>query len=166
MSVEHLFSGSALGSVRDDGTVPLPSFVRRVLDGGGAGRMVVGAHETDPCLTAYEPGYAPVLHADIERRRLRDEAVGAPSKKHHARARRAFGFVEDAELKDGRIVLPPMMRTKGRIGDLALFVGTGGSFEIWNPHLAREAGDEALRELAEFRLGQRNPNFKAEEDER
>ena len=165
MGVEHLFTGSALGTVGADGTVPLPPFVRRVLGNGGGARMMVGAHESDPCLTAYEPGYTPVLQADMERRRLRDEAIGASPERHHARARRAFGFVEDAELKDGRIVLPAMMRSKGRIGDLALFVGTGGSFEIWNPDLACEAGDEALRELAEYRLGQRNPKFKAEEDE-
>jgi MraZ protein len=165
VGVEHLFTGSALGTVGADGAVPLPAFVRRVLDSCGAGRMMVGAHESDLCLTAYEPGYVPVLQADIERRRLRDEALGAPAENHHARARRAFGFVEDAQLRDGRVLLPAMMRSKGRIAQLALFVGTGGSFEIWNPHLAREAGDEALRELAEFRLGQRGPKFKAEEDE-
>ena len=164
MGVEHLFTGSALGTVGADGAVPLPYFVRRVLDNGG-GRMMVGAHESDLCLTAYEPGYVPVLQADIERRRLRDEALGAPAEMHHARARRAFGFLEDAELRDGRVLLPAMMRSKGRIAELALFVGTGGSFEIWNPHLARQTGDEALRELAEYRLGQRGSNYQAEEDE-
>jgi MraZ protein len=116
--------------------------------------MVVGAHESDPCLTAYAPGETPALHAEIERRRLRDEAAGAPAESHHARARRMFGFVEDAAIEEGRLALPPMMRRKGRIGALALFVGTGRGFEIWNPELAREAGDEALRELAEYRLEQ------------
>jgi MraZ protein len=45
-----------------------------------------------------------------------------------------------------------MMRRKGRIEDQALFVGVGGTFEIWNPKLALESGDAELRELAAFRL--------------
>ena len=52
----------------------------------------------------------------------------------------------------GRIILPPMMRRKGRIEELALFVGVGGTFEIWNPHLALESGDDDLRDLAAYRL--------------
>jgi len=48
-----------------------------------------------------------------------------------------------------------MMRRKGRIEDLALFVGVGGTFEIWNPSLALESGDEDLRDLAAFRLEKR-----------
>jgi hypothetical protein len=34
-----------------------------------------------------------------------------------------------------------------------LFVGTGSGFEIWNGDEARRAGDPALREIAEYRLG-------------
>ena len=45
-----------------------------------------------------------------------------------------------------------MMRRKGQIEDLALFVGVGGTFEIWNPRLALDSGDEDLRDLAAYRL--------------
>ena len=31
-----------------------------------------------------------------------------------------------------------MMRRKGEIGDLALFLGTGETFQIWNPELLLE----------------------------
>jgi MraZ protein len=127
-----------------------------VIGSSSAGVVTLGAHESDPCLTAYEPGHAPVLQAELERRRLRDEAAGAGTDKHHMRARRAFGFVEDAEVEGDRLALPPMMRMRGRIGELVLFVGTGATFEIWNPEVALEEGDEGLRELAGYRLGQRN----------
>ena len=154
MVAEHLFSGSAVNSIGSDGAVRLPSFIRRVVEGGtGTGRMMVGAHASDPCLTAWEPRRAPVLYAEIERRRLRDEAAGAPIAEHHARARQAFGFVEDAIIARGRMIIPPMMRRKGRIGERVLFIGTGAGFEIWDPELAREAGDPALREIAEYRMG-------------
>jgi MraZ protein len=152
--VEHLFSGSAVDSVGSDGAVRLPPFILRVVEGGaGLGRMMVGAHESDPCLTAWEPRRAPALQAEVERRRLRDEAHGAPSEDHHARARRAFGFVEDALIEKGRLVIPPMMRRKGGIEGRVLFVGTGSGFEIWNPETARDAGDAGLREIAVYRLG-------------
>lgn len=156
VGVEQLYSGSALGAVGTDGKVPLPPFIRRVIGSSSAGVVTLGAHESDPCLTAYEPGHAPVLQAELERRRLRDEAAGAGTDKHHMRARRAFGFVEDAEVEGDRLALPPMMRMRGRIGELVLFVGTGATFEIWNPEVALEEGDEGLRELAGYRLGQRN----------
>lgn len=154
MVVEHLFSGSAVDSVGADGAVRLPPFILRVVAGGGEGRVMVGAHESDPCLTAWEPRRASVLQAEVERRRLRDEAEGASAAEHHARARRAFGFVEDAMVVRGKLMLPPMMRRKGCIGARVLFVGTGGGFEIWDPETAREAIDPALREIAEYRLGE------------
>jgi MraZ protein len=154
MAVDHLFSGSAVDTVGLDGSVRLPPFILRVVEGGaGLGRMMVGAHESDPCLTAWPPRRAPALQAEVERRRLRDEAGGAPLAEHHARARRAFGFVEDTIIEEGRLVIPMMMRRRGAIEGHALFIGTGGGFEIWNPDLARRAGDAALREIAEYRLG-------------
>ena len=45
-----------------------------------------------------------------------------------------------------------MMRRKGKIEDLALFVGVGGIVEIWNPRVALESGDRDLKEIAAYRL--------------
>ena len=46
----------------------------------------------------------------------------------------AFGATEEVPYdSSGRIVLPPMMRRKGGIEDLALFLGAGETFQIWNP---------------------------------
>jgi DNA-binding transcriptional regulator/RsmH inhibitor MraZ len=50
------------------------------------------------------------------------------------------------------IQIPAAMRQLGRIDRLALFVGTGDSFEIWNPDLAIENEDEQFRDLAAFRM--------------
>lgn len=157
MELEHLFNGSALAAVDAKGRLSVPAFIRAVVERrSDAKAVVIGAHEAASCLIAYDRGYARNLHLEIERRRLIEEAAGADSLAHYARSRRTFGITEDVPYDgSGRIILPLMMRRKGRIEDLALFVGVGGTFEIWNPQLALESGDEDLRELAAYRLEER-----------
>jgi MraZ protein len=163
---EHFFGGSALRAVDDRGRVRLPNFVRKTLERRTDDRTIVlGPHDSDSCLTAYDRGHKKLLFADTERLRLRDEASAAKaSAAHHARARRTFGITEEAGFDgEGRVALPEMMRRLGRIGSLALFVGTGSAFEIWNPHLAAENGDPALSELARYRLENDDPTNDKEE---
>lgn len=158
MTVQSLFHGSAIGRVSADGRVRLPPFVRSAMERGSRGRsLLFGAHERDRCLTGRDVANAPALHADIERRRIRDEESGAPPEEHFERLRRAFGYAEET-LVDGKgnMTIPAMIRRRGDIEDLALFVGTGSSFEIWNPRIARESGSKDIRELATFRLDQKN----------
>lgn len=152
--MEVLFSGNALAALDARGRLLLPSFVRARLDrSSDAQAILIGPHEIHSCLTGYAHGYAPFLFRELERRRLCDEAAGAGLGPHHARARLFFGAPEQASYdSSGRMTLPQAMRRRGRIEDLALFVGAGGTFEIWNPDVARESGDEALRELAASRL--------------
>jgi MraZ protein len=50
-----------------------------------------------------------------------------------------------------------MMRRKGEIADLALFLGTGETFQIWNPELLlkdKRIPDD-LKDIARFRLEER-----------
>jgi MraZ protein len=157
VELEHLFNGSALTAVDAKGRLSVPAFIRGVIERrSDAKAIVLGVHDIDPCLSAYDRGYARKLHEDIERRRLAEEAAEGPPEAHFARARRTFGLTEEVPYdSSGRIILPPMMRRKGRIEDLALFVGAGGTFEIWNPTIALESGDPDLRELAAFRLEER-----------
>jgi transcriptional regulator MraZ len=152
-----LFSGSALRSVGEDGAMMLPPFVLRALRARGESReLLLGWHEVDPCVSGYDEDHSASLFADIERRRLREEAGGASAAAHYSRARRTFGAVERAAFDHrGRILLPPIVRRRGGIRAQALVIGTGGAFEIWDPDAARESGDVTLRELAELAL--RNP---------
>ena len=154
MEIDDFFQGSALNAVDAKGRLSVPAFVRNVIERSSDERaIVVGAHEVSPCLTAYGRGYARNLWSEMERRRLADESRGGTLEDHYARARRLFGMTEDVPYDtSGRIVLPPMMRRKGKIEDLALFVGVGGIVEIWNPRVALAEGDRDLREIAAWRL--------------
>ena len=70
----------------------------------------------------------------------------------------AFAATEEVPYdSSGRIVFPPMMRRKGQIGDLALFLGTGETFQIWNPQLLLDEPriPEDLKDIARFRLEER-----------
>ena len=135
MEIGPLFGGNALAPVDSAGRVRLPLFVRETLAGRTEGRRIVfGAHENAACLSGYEPAYRAAF---MDRNG----------------SRRIFGFAQEAEFDArGRVTLPQMMRWKAKIGLLALFVGTGGAFEVWNPELALEAGDPELRQMAEYRL--------------
>ena len=155
VDLEHLFNGSALNAVDAKGRLSVPAFIRSVIERRSDARaIIIAAHEVDPCLIAYDRNYARHLYLENERRRLSEEA--AEPQAHFARARRTFGVTEEVPYDtSGRIILPPMMRRKGRIDDLALFIGTGGTFEIWNPQLALQSGDPELSELAAYRLEER-----------
>ena len=157
MELEHLFNGSALNAVDAKGRLSVPAFIRSVVERrSDAKAIIVGAHEVDPCLTAFDRNYARNLYSENERRRLIEEGQGGDLEAAYARARRTFGITEDVPYDtSGRIILPPMMRRKGQIEDLALFVGVGGTFEIWNPQVALKSGDQDLRELAAYRLEER-----------
>lgn len=145
----QLFLGNALCAVAASGKLVLPLFAR-----GGfttSSTIMVGVHETDNCLVGYRREHAETLAADCLRRRLAEEA--ALSIAHHSRARRIFGFVQECPCSGrGELKLPPMMRRRTRIGDTALIVGAGETFEIWNPQLALESADPELAELAGFHL--------------
>ena len=159
MALEHLFQGSALNGVDAKGRVSVPAFLRSVIERRGDARTITLAkHEVFPCLNAYDPAYAALKYAKIERLAEKEE-TGAGSELDYARRTlMAFGASEEVPYdSSGRIVLPPMMRRKGGIEDLALFIGAGETFHIWNPKLFLEHPDvpEDMKDIARFRLEER-----------
>jgi MraZ protein len=147
--LDQFFSGSALCVLDTAGRINLPAFVRATLVRRGEDRaLLVGAHEVDPCLIAYDRSVVPLLFADLERRRIAEESVAPAS--HYGRSRRAFGFVEETDVGNGVVLLPPMMRRRARIGARALLIGTGAAFEIWDADIALNGGDPELAEIARF----------------
>jgi MraZ protein len=165
MGLESLFSGNALQAVDGKGVMVLPPFVLRTLSRRTqARRLLFSPHESDPCMTGYDEPFTHWLFAEAERRRLRDETLGLTSAQHHGRVRRLFGAAAPAEVDArGRVLLPAMMRARAGIGAAALVIGTGGSFEIWDPETAREAGDLELAQLADFVLSGRSQPEATEE---
>lgn len=159
MALEHLFQGSALNAVDAKGRVSVPAFLRSVIERRGDARTIVLAkHDIFPALSAYDPAYAALMHQKMERRAEKLETSDG-SDLDYARANMmAFGATEEVPYdKSGRIVLPPLMRIKGKIDDLALFIGNGETFQVWNPMLFLDDDriPEDMKDIARFRLEER-----------
>ncbi|HET9811367.1 MAG TPA: division/cell wall cluster transcriptional repressor MraZ [Sphingomicrobium sp.] len=159
MALEHLFQGSALNAVDAKGRVSVPAFLRSVIERRGDARTITLAkHESFPALSAYDPAYAALKHSKIERLFEKQEGDADAALDYQQRNLLAFAATEEIPYdSSGRIVLPPMMRNKGRIDDLALFLGAGETFQIWNPKLllAEPAMPEDMKDIVRFRLEER-----------
>jgi len=150
-----LYHGSELCEVDADGNVAIPAFLEAALPGEASPEIIVAKHQGDTCLIGYGRDHLTTLAERAERRRLAEEERGEEARSHYHRMRGTFGLSERMKREGKGLRIPAAMRHLGRIDDLALFVGTGDSFEIWNPVLALESDDEHFRALAEFRLRSR-----------
>ena len=159
VALEHLFQGSALNAVDGKGRVSVPAFLRSVVERRGDARTIVLAkHESFPCLSAYDPAYAALKHAKLERLFEKQESDPDAALDYQQRNLMAFAATEEVPYdSSGRILLPPMMRRKGQVEDLALFLGAGETFQIWNPQLflAEPTIPEDMKDIARFRLEER-----------
>ena len=159
MALDHLFQGSALNAVDGKGRVSIPSFLRSFIERrGDAKTIVLAKHQNFPCLSAYDPAYAALKHAKLERLLEKEETGPDAQLDYEQRNLMAFAATEEVPYdSSGRIVFPPMMRRKGQIGELALFLGTGETFQIWNPQLLLDEKriPEDLKDIARFRLEER-----------
>ena len=159
VALEHLFQGSALNAVDAKGRVSVPAFLRTVIERRGDARTIVLAkHENFPCLSAYDPAYAALKHAKLERLLEKEETSPDAQLDYQQRNLMAFAATEEVPYdSSGRILFPPMMRRKGQIADLALFLGTGETFQIWNPQLLLDDPriPDDLKDIARFRLEER-----------
>ena len=159
VALEHLFQGSALNAVDAKGRVSIPAFLRGVIERRGDARTIVLAkHEAFPCLSAYDPPYAALKHAKLERLLEKEETSSDAQLEYQQRNLMAFAATEEVPYdSSGRIIVPTMMRRKGQLDDLALFIGVGETFQIWNPKLflADPNVPEDMKDIARFRIEER-----------
>jgi MraZ protein len=159
VALEHLFQGSALNAVDAKGRVSIPAFLRAVIERRGETKTIVLAkHENFPCLSAYDPAYAALKHSKLERLLEKEETNPDAALEYQQRNLMAFGATEEVPYdSSGRILMPPMMRRKGQIDELVLFLGAGETFQVWNPDLLLDDPriPEDLKDIARYRLEER-----------
>jgi MraZ protein len=153
--LDHYFSGSALVAVDAKGRLSVPAGIRQKIERRSDTRAIVlTRHPIEPCLTGFDTNYLRLLHLDNERRRLAEEERDPLA--HYSRERRSFGSAEEVPYDtSGRILLSSKLRRRGQLEELALFVGVGATFELWNPQLALQSEEPEIREFAAEALEER-----------
>jgi MraZ protein len=156
--MHSLFLGCTLCEVDPDGTILLSDSAAQALGLPAPDEpLFLSTHERDRCLVGYARSHLDEIRTRTERWRLADEAAGRNERAHHDRMRRLFGLVETAPRIAGGLALPPAMRHLGRIESVALVVGAGDRFEIWNPQLAMASADQRFRELVTWQVARHAP---------
>ena len=156
------YQGDGLGLVDDKGRVAIPSSLRAVLaanspraDGKDGGTVIIGVHESSPCLIAYDPGFLPILKAQLDEREanfLGEQGARNPNFKRQAAVGEAVPF--DGS---GRFIMPAFPRFHAKIGANAFFYGTFDLIEIWDPKTLMEAEGvpEVQKSCARFHCAQK-----------
>ncbi len=135
-SVEYsqaaVFKGTYRHRIDAKGRLPVPAAFRRSL--GDQGHVVVTL--LDQCLAAYSPSEWAKLEGQLA-------ALPAFSKPVKALTRLVASRAADCEIDvQGRILLPPGLRSAAGLGRDAVVIGVLNRFEVWAP----ESWDTFVRE--------------------
>lgn len=138
-----MFRGQFEHAVDAKGRVSVPSRFRDALD--GAARFIVTPALFDPCLHVY-PERAWCA--------LEERIADLPSMDPHVvRFRRLYVSAAcECELdKAGRILVPPQLREKAKLGSEVLWAGMGRHAELWSRLEWQRALDMTVDEEASFK---------------
>nr|WP_233150628.1 division/cell wall cluster transcriptional repressor MraZ [Sphingomonas sp. BT553] len=151
------YQGDGIGLVDDKGRVAIPSALRATLaanapkaDGKTGGTIIIGAHQKNRCLVAYDSGYLDILAERLDRREA--ENTSADGEYDYNIKRRAAAGEAVPFDGSGRFIMPAFPRFYAGIGEHAFFYGVLDYIEIWDPQtlIATEDMPVVVKEMARF----------------
>jgi MraZ protein len=128
------------------GRVSLPARFRDVLGSNGDSRLIITTN-IDPgvqCLVAYPVKEWMTFHERIAGLPQFDEAVIRLKRLHIA------GATEVSTDRQGRILIPPMLREYASLQQQVLFAGLGTNLEIWDREKWEEERTNAKGSLVQI----------------
>lgn len=159
MSDRDFFQGFSLSAIDGKGRVAMPSAMRQAVEkNSGEERLVIAKHPKDPCLIGYGRDHLENAHQRLEARD--GQRVAAGEEQDFNAKRRTFALTEVVPFdKSGRFVMPEFFAARAKLDDLAMFIGLGDTFEIWNPEvaIATDGVDPEIKDAAEWLLSKRKP---------
>ena len=156
------YQGDGIGLVDDKGRVAIPSALRQTLtanspkaDGKTGGTVIIGAHQKNKCLVAYDPGYVDLLAAKLEKRESEHTADDGELD-YNIKRRAAAGEAVPFD-GSGRFIMPAFPRFYAGIGAHAFFYGVLDYVEIWDPKTLIETGDvpDLVKQMARFYMAEK-----------
>ena len=155
------YQGDGIGLVDDKGRCAIPASLRAAIaanspraDGKDGGNVIIGAHQTSPCLIGYDDGYRALLK---ERAGQLQTAYLAKHGTHNPNIMREMVQGEPVPFDgSGRFIMPAFARFRAKIGANAFFYGTFECFEIWDPRTLIESDvAEVMKDCARFHCQQK-----------
>ncbi len=135
------------------GRLSVPAFIRQKVERRSDEKvLVLSVHPEFQCLLGYDANHSAAMH-DRAEKRLGDNPD--PFAELEMQAGLFAGTVDVPYDTSGRIIMPPRLKRRAGIEDLALFIGMGGEFQVWNPQVALESESRFLRDLAADLLDER-----------
>jgi MraZ protein len=129
-----MYQETVVNVVDGKGRVSIPASYRKVLQAraGNAGEVVIGIHQNGKCLVGYDVQRLALLNA-----RLEEDFSGTydPVKEleRERLARQLNARTQTLKIDEqGRLLLPASFRSIAGIGERAVFVTGGSSFQIWS----------------------------------
>ena len=140
-----MFRGTHLYSVDDKGRVAIPARFIKELSGLQDERLVVTRFKrrNRPCLDVYPLSVWQRLEERIATKKRFNKKVAAFESWY-------VGAAQDVQLDgQGRLLIPPTLRTHAGIGREVMFVGATDKFQIWDKDVFEQVDREDERELFE-----------------
>ncbi|WNO53119.1 division/cell wall cluster transcriptional repressor MraZ [Stakelama saccharophila] len=164
MAGRSAYRGVGLQGVDEKGRVAIPANLRAALerntdaDAGSknARTFLIGAHETERCLVAYDEAQGDALWEQLEARER--DYTGERGEIDFNILREGAGAAETAQYdSSGRFILPAFPRSYARIGRHAFFYGVLKRVEIWDPKtlLEHERAPEIMKEACRFYMAEK-----------
>ncbi|MGQ0502519.1 MAG: division/cell wall cluster transcriptional repressor MraZ [Panacagrimonas sp.] len=125
-----MFSGSHQLTIDDKGRLAIPARYRQELADGCASQLFI-TRGPNPCLEIYPAPEFQRLAEQIQQMEDRDHAEVLKSV--------FIGFACETEIdKQGRVLLPPMLRKYAKFSDSAVLMGQITRFDLWPEELWQE----------------------------
>ena len=150
---ENLFRGSALNAIDAKGRLSVPAFIRQKIERRSDEKiLVLSPHPQFDCLVGYDTNHSAVMQEKAEKRLGENPD---PLAELEMQAGLFAGTVDLPYDASGRIILPNRLKKRAEIGELAMFIGMGGEFQVWNPEVALKCESPAIRAVAADLLEER-----------
>jgi MraZ protein len=162
VSIRGRYQGHGIGLVDDKGRVAIPNALRTTLqqnapraDGKDGGTIVIGPHESNECLVAYDPAYVEIRAVQLDAHEAEHTAAdGSYDYNYQRRVMAGEAVPFDGS---GRFIMPAFPRFHANIGQYAFFQGINNRIEIWDPAtaLADPSLDKVTKKMIRFYMAEK-----------